>query len=1162
MNTKRIVSIAALLLFAGAMQGQNLQNDWARIQRLFNAGSHDSVVVLMPSFVEQLTKRNLPANLGVAYYHYAVSLAYLGRYDAADSLFTIAIGAATSAGDPARVKDIYAKRIQLFQTLAQSAEAVSRQQAITLYSKTLEYLGDDGPLQRAQLFYQRGVNLEAIGNFRDAITDYERALEIVFTGNNETLRNQIVGRLLPLYLTAKEYAKADALSQRTGTGVIRLEYTIKLAEQAEQNGDLKKADELLLTIQPLMFSSKNDDRILEFCKKRYSFYEKGNRTVAGIDSLKSMVAALLTTKASDFSILRVQQFIALLYLQQAKITEAAALLVQIERVYRQGSKQERCLAIVEQLQADLAYLRGDVQIAITLYTKALSYDTSTASLNTLVVLNNLGLALMKNGDETGALQYFERMYRTAVQLNNLSYQVLADLNTGIILVRRDRVQESIRTFKRAKEGSERVGDVTLQVMALLRLGEAYRRAGVTESSDEIFATVRQRQARLTNPLYRIQVLQALASASSESVNPQSFADLQEAYRLSMQIGANGYLGSIASMLGDYYLAADSAKQAKKYFQDAIRYYSATSDIKTLTELQFKLAQSLLTDHQYESARLETQKALKNLVRFKADNLLTVPVESIIEPCLFSQGLALLASIEYEQGRVTREYAYMLSALKYAQRSADILESKNSIQLSAAQRESETATAVNAYRVLVDIAAELFRRTADRKYFEIAFNTSEKSRAQTFVAEVGSQLLTKLSAPRAKQIASITNNLAQNGNKSENLTLDFSRPSRDNRGFFTKKSDTSALATANQQYELMMREANSTPSVSSPTQLVTVNTLTLETIQNFLDPDEVVINYFVSPQRTYIFVVASTTFMLYTTEWRKDDLDNVVDAFRKVIYDPTKSFDKKTAQTLYDSLVAPVEKTIAGKRLIIIPSGRLNGIAFNALCKGNRYLVQDFSVTILPNASAMQFVRTKKKLSFTPSLLALGNPANPTVSALPGSEAEVRNINKIYPNAQVLIGDQATESNALKLMGSFEVIHLACHAVFNYEFPLLSALVLAPDGENDGYLYVPQLYNMDLSHTSLVVLSACETGLAKIKKNDDVIGLVRGFFYAGAPSIIASLWKVDDAATMFLMSNFHQLNRGGKTKSASLREAQLKTLQNPESSHPFFWAAFVLYGNGG
>ena len=178
------------------------------------------------------------------------------------------------------------------------------------------------------------------------------------------------------------------------------------------------------------------------------------------------------------------------------------------------------------------------------------------------------------------------------------------------------------------------------------------------------------------------------------------------------------------------------------------------------------------------------------------------------------------------------------------------------------------------------------------------------------------------------------------------------------------------------------------------------------------------------------------------------------------------------------------------------------LRWGCLMEGSRYLAELFDMTVLPNVSTIQFVRKDRKLPSAPKVIALGNPVNPRVTRLPGTEREVERVRSIYPGSVVLIGGQASETNSRNQMAGFDIIHIACHGLFNDNYPLLSSLVLSPDVQNDGFLEVHELYNMNLTNASLVVLSACETGLSLIRKNDDVIGLVRGFLYAGVPSMVA------------------------------------------------------------
>jgi CHAT domain-containing protein len=139
---------------------------------------------------------------------------------------------------------------------------------------------------------------------------------------------------------------------------------------------------------------------------------------------------------------------------------------------------------------------------------------------------------------------------------------------------------------------------------------------------------------------------------------------------------------------------------------------------------------------------------------------------------------------------------------------------------------------------------------------------------------------------------------------------------------------------------------------------------------------------------------------------------------------------------------------------------------------------------------------------------------------------------------------------------YSYLHFATHGQFNPEAPLQSALLLAPNPQYNGILTVDKLYSLNLN-ADLVTLSACETGLSKIANGDDLVGLTRGFLYAGSSSIVASLWKVDDLATSHLMMRFY-MELDKTNKGDALRTAQLE--MKKKYPHPYYWASFQLTGN--
>jgi len=162
---------------------------------------------------------------------------------------------------------------------------------------------------------------------------------------------------------------------------------------------------------------------------------------------------------------------------------------------------------------------------------------------------------------------------------------------------------------------------------------------------------------------------------------------------------------------------------------------------------------------------------------------------------------------------------------------------------------------------------------------------------------------------------------------------------------------------------------------------------------------------------------------------------------------------------------------------------------------------------------------------------------------------------MFPDSRALVRGEASKSAVKDLGNGFSILHFATHGRFDADAPLSSGLYLAKGNEANGVLTVSDLYSLRWD-VDLVTLSACETGLGKVANGDDVIGLTRGFLYAGARSIVASLWEVDDAATAHLMETFYR-NLGNNDKREALRLAQIETRQ--QYPDPWYWAAFNVLG---
>jgi len=286
-----------------------------------------------------------------------------------------------------------------------------------------------------------------------------------------------------------------------------------------------------------------------------------------------------------------------------------------------------------------------------------------------------------------------------------------------------------------------------------------------------------------------------------------------------------------------------------------------------------------------------------------------------------------------------------------------------------------------------------------------------------------------------------------------------------------------------------------------------------------------------------------------------DINQLVSQFREQINHPESSSYNTTGRQLYNRLIAPLSKQLKTQNIIFVPHGALHYLPFSALATPHGYMIDQYSMRVLPSASVMPFLNKQQDPKGT--LLVLGNPdLNDKALDLPGAEKEAVAIASNQPKTQLLLRNKATETAVKKHGGAYRYLHFASHGVFDPEQPLQSGLLLSKDATNDGNLTVAELYDLKLN-ADLVTLSACETALGKIANGDDVVGFTRGFLYAGAKSIVSSLWKVDDVATYRLMQSFYS-NLNKLDKRSSLRQAQLNLKK--QYSHPYYWAAFQLTGS--
>ena len=272
--------------------------------------------------------------------------------------------------------------------------------------------------------------------------------------------------------------------------------------------------------------------------------------------------------------------------------------------------------------------------------------------------------------------------------------------------------------------------------------------------------------------------------------------------------------------------------------------------------------------------------------------------------------------------------------------------------------------------------------------------------------------------------------------------------------------------------------------------------------------------------------------------------------------------------LHDILISPIAALIAeSPHLVFVPDRELNRIPFAALLDGatEKSLIEKHDITIAPSAATFLHLRDRAPPSDgEASILAVAGPPSaplPGLRRLERVDEECRRVSSFYPRSFVLSGDRATRTSFRDLAPSYSIIHFAGHAVANPTRPELSMLVLSPDERtgDSGYLYSHELSAMNFRGVRLVVLGACSTAAGRPSPSEGVLGLARSVIAAGVPSVVASLWPVDDVTTAALMTAFHARLQAGDSTSSALRNAQLALLRGGGPGVPLSSTAFQVYG---
>jgi CHAT domain-containing protein len=330
------------------------------------------------------------------------------------------------------------------------------------------------------------------------------------------------------------------------------------------------------------------------------------------------------------------------------------------------------------------------------------------------------------------------------------------------------------------------------------------------------------------------------------------------------------------------------------------------------------------------------------------------------------------------------------------------------------------------------------------------------------------------------------------------------------------------------------------------------------------PEQVqLVQYAVLPDRLAIWIISKTRFDLLEKQITAADLEKKIVAYREAILNKDPPNDIRQAGAELYALLIPTDLD-PDKQLCLVADKSLHQLPFASLISGaGKYLLEDYALFYAPSASVLVLATDnarRKEPVLTESVLSIGNPNfdredNRNLADLPEAETEAKVIAGNYLKPLELVGGEATKEKFLANFANVEVVHFAGHFVANRQSPGNSKLLFA-----GSELRSNQLSGYKLPRAKLFVLSACETGYERYNKSEGAIGIARTLLALGVPVVVASQWKVDSEPTRDLMIAFHRNRKqAGLTSAESLRRAQLEVLSRNETSAPFYWAAFSLFG---
>jgi CHAT domain-containing protein len=776
-------------------------------------------------------------------------------------------------------------------------------------------------------------------------------------------------------------------------------------------------------------------------------------------------------------------------------------------------------------------------------------------------------------------------------------RALADLGNHYLRI--DELEQARDSYNAALDLLATMGSVDLEAIVLDDFGYYLENVG-DPNSYRIYKRASLLAQHTEHPLVSAAIQSDLCRASIAAGNAAQALQYSKSER---QLASSLRDGLIVSQslrdTGDAYMSAGRVSLALKYFTQAV-------DPKLVGPGSAERAK----------AQIEVARALESLGRAPE------ALETYREAAALSQSLGIAraeADARYRIARLETAEGQLDSALPEIEKSASLVESLRTKVSADDTRILWFASFHSIYTLYIDVLMQLSSEKADAGRSRHAFQIAEQSIARSFVELLHeAQVEEGDSQDLIREDSSVRRLLAEK-TKEESRLLASSSGTEATRKVASEISDLQERA-AQLQSLLQTKEPEYFQTQVEPLGVDKVQSLigdeeivleySLGTSHSYL--------WAIGKNGFSSYVLPPDAEIEPAVRRFRQAVVSPIGSFqgdrRQGRHAGRAENEERLAIDLGHMLLSPVPDLNRYKRIVVVADGALQYLPFGVLIadpgdrdsSGEMQRIADrYEVTNLPSMTALSVLRSRRNLNGAPSKevvvfadpvferddpridpatqkktmrVSAMNPDQATSSAeglsqanrgfprLPGSRQEAAVIREVAQNedAEILLGFDANRNRALSPeIGNYRYLHFATHSVFDDEHPQSSGVILslfAQDGSpEDGYVRLRDIYDMRLS-ADLVVLSACDTALGKNIKGEGIVGLTRGFMYAGAPRVVATLWRVDDDATSEFMKWFYTgILQKHESPAASLREAQMRIRKQARWRSPYYWGAFVIEG---